>query len=71
MRIITIKSNLGIPQYQAPIITEEQTLVEYEYLMAEFISKQMLVMGIIDQKQFDRVMAINRDSFPTILRRLY
>ena len=47
--------------------TQEQLQQEFNYMQAEKITKKLLDKGLITDEEFDRIMAENRQTFPTFL----
>ena len=47
--------------------TQEQFQQEFNYLQAERITKKLLAKHLITEKEYRRIMAKNRKSFPTFL----
>lgn len=47
--------------------SEEQLQNEYDFLMAEKLTKKMLEKGLISIVQYDKIMAENRRSFSPFL----
>ncbi len=47
--------------------TQEQLQIEFNYMIAEKITKTLLGMGLITNEEFTWIMAENRRIFPTFL----
>jgi hypothetical protein len=47
--------------------TEDSLKNEYEYLVAENLTKKLFEKGFINQSEFDKIMAKNRDTFSPFL----
>jgi hypothetical protein len=47
--------------------TEDSLKNEYEYLVAENLTKKLLEKGFINQSEFDKIMAKNRETFSPFL----
>ena len=47
--------------------TEASLNSEYEYLVAENLTKKLLEKGFINQSEFDKIMAKNRETFSPFL----
>lgn len=52
-------------------ISEEQLRNEYNYLLAEQITKKLLKNGLISEEEFEKIMRKNQDSFSPFLSRIY
>lgn len=47
--------------------TEASLNSEYEYLVAENLTKKLLEKGFINHSEFDKIMAKNRETFSPFL----
>jgi hypothetical protein len=47
--------------------TEASLKNEYDYLVAENLTKRLLESGFINQSEFDKIMAKNRETFSPLL----
>lgn len=41
--------------------------MEFNYMQAERITKKLLERGLITEEEFEKIMAENKRTFPTIL----
>lgn len=48
-------------------MTQEQLQMEFNYMQAERITKKLLERGLITEEEFEKIMAENKRTFPTIL----
>ena len=53
------------------LYTEEEMQREYNYILAEQITKKLLDKGIITEEEFGKIMAKNRQEFAPFLSDLY
>jgi len=61
MDITQIDGNIVLPKAAKP--TQEQLQNEYDYMIAESITKKLLEKGFITADEFNRIMEKNRESF--------
>ena len=54
-------------KYEAEKPTEASIKNEHDYLMAENLTKRLLEKGLISQREFDKIMAKNRETFSPFL----
>lgn len=54
-------------QYKSEKITEDALQNEHDYLVTESLTKKLLEKGLISQKEFDKIMAKNRETFSPFL----
>lgn len=47
--------------------TEDALKNEYEFLIAKNLTKKLLEKGFINQSEFDKIMAKNRETFSPFL----
>ena len=47
--------------------TQEELQREFNYMQAERITKKLLERGLITEEEFEKIMAENKRTFPTIL----
>lgn len=50
--------------------TEEELQREYDYIRAEKLTRKLLDLGLITIEEFDKIMALNRESFSPALARI-
>ena len=48
-------------------LTQEELQREFNYMQAERITKKLLERGLITEEEFEKIMAENKRTFPTIL----
>lgn len=48
-------------------ITNENLQEEYNYILAEQILKKMLVSGLITNDEYNKISALNKQSFSSVL----
>ncbi len=51
--------------------TEEELQNEFNYIQAGNITRKLLERGLITGDEYDRIMKLNRLSFPSFLAPLY
>ena len=49
---------------------EEQMQNEYNYILAQQITKRLLEVGLITKDEFNKITAKNRESFSPLLGRI-
>ena len=54
----------------APKPTDEEMQNEYDYFLAEQLTKKLLDKGLITVDEFNRIMAKNRETFSPFLARI-
>lgn len=54
-------------KYEAKKTTEASIKNEHDYLVAERLTKKLLEKGLISQREFDKIMAKNRETFSPLL----
>ena len=54
-------------QYKAEKLTEAALQNEYDYLIADRLTKKLLEKGLISQDEYDKIMVKNRKTFPPLL----
>ncbi len=71
MKVIKVEEKEKLPMYQpAPRMTDEQLQREYNYLVAEQITKKMLDKGLITEDEYKKIMKENRKTFKPLLAEL-
>lgn len=50
--------------------TQEELQREYDYIRAEKLTRKLLDLGMITIEEFDKIMALNRESFSPALARI-
>ena len=51
-------------------ISEQQLQNEFSYYMSEKILNEMLDKGLINQLEFDKITALNRETFSPLLAKI-
>ena len=54
-------------QYKSEKLTEAALKNEHDYLVAEKLTKKLLEMSLINQTEFEKIMAKNRSTFSPLL----
>ena len=54
-------------KYEAKKPSQASIKNEYDYLVAENLTKKLLEKGLINQREFDRIMNKNRETFSPFL----
>ena len=54
-------------KFEAVKPTEDALKNEYDYLIAEKLTKKLLEKSFINQSEFDKIMAKNRETFSPFL----
>lgn len=54
-------------KYEVAKPTEDALKNEYDYLVSENLTKKLLEKGFINQSEFDKIMAKNRETFSPFL----
>ena len=54
-------------EYEVLEVKDEVIHQDHKYVMAERLCRNLLEKGLINQGEFDRIMAKNRDSFSPLL----
>ncbi len=68
MNVTQISEN-GMIAMELPKPTNQEMQNEYDYILAEQMTKNLLCKGLITEDEYGRIMDRNRDSFsPLILR---
>ena len=49
---------------------ERELQREYDYIRAEKLTRKLLDLGLITIEEFDKIMALNRESFSPALARI-
>ena len=68
MNVTQITEN-GIIAAELPKPANQEMQNEYDYILAEQMTKNLLSKGLITDDEYEKIMAKNRDSFrPYILK---
>jgi hypothetical protein len=63
-----IDGNISYKDIPRP--TDEEMQNEYDYILAEKITRKLLDMGIISPDEFEKIMVKNRQSFAPFISRI-
>ena len=69
MHITTIKGADG-SRVEASRPTDAELQNEYNYILAENLTKKLLEKGLISVDEFNKIMAKNRESFSPFFARI-
>lgn len=69
MNVTQITEN-GIVAEALPKPSEQEMQNEYDYILAEQMTKNLLSQGLITEEEFEKIMAINRESFSPLLSKI-
>lgn len=69
MNVTQITEN-GIVATEIPKPTDQEMQNEYDYILAEQITKNLLSQGLITEEEFEKIMARNRESFSPLLSKI-
>ena len=69
MRILKLECGYEI-QYEPHRITNEELQREYNFILAEQITKKMLDEGLITHEEYKRIRRLNIQSFKPLLYQL-
>lgn len=64
---VTKLESVDSVKFEATKPTEDSVKNEYDYLVAENLTKRLLQKGYINQSEFDKIMAKNREAFSPFL----
>lgn len=67
---MNITETTGMPLYETRKPTHEEMQSEYNYLLAEELTKKLLDKGLVSGDEFARIMAKNRRTFSPFIARL-
>ena len=60
----------GVMNTEVPKPTNEEMQHEYDYFLAEQITKKLLDKGLITRDEFDKIMAKNRETFSPFISKI-
>lgn len=69
MNVTQITEN-GIVAAESPKPDEQEMQNEYDYLLAEQMTKNLLSQGLITEDEYGKIMAKNRDSFSPLISKI-
>lgn len=64
---VTKLEDVDYIQHMSEKLTDTALQNEYDYLLAERLTKKLLDRGLISQGEFDKIMAKNRQTFLPLL----
>ena len=67
---ITEIAGTAVLSCDIPNITEDELEHEYDYLLAEQMSKNMLQAGLITDEEYEKLMVENRRTFFPLIARI-
>lgn len=69
MNVTQISEN-GMIATELPKPTNQEMQNEYDYILAEQMTKNLLSKGFITKDEYGRIMARNRDSFSPLISKI-
>ena len=69
MNVTQITEN-GIVAEALPKPSEQEMQNEYDYILAEQLTKNLLSQGLITEEEFEKIMARNREFFSPLLSKI-
>ena len=60
----------GVLKTEVPKLTNEQMQNEYDYILAEQLTRKLLDKGLISVDEFNKIMAKNRQTFSPFIARI-
>ena len=69
MNVTRITEN-GIVAAESPMPTDQEMQNEYDYILAEQMTKSLLSQGLITEDEYGKIMARNRDSFSPFISKI-
>lgn len=69
MNVTQISEN-GMIATELPKPTNQEMQNEYDYILAEQMTKNLLSKGFITEDEYERIMARNRDSFSPVISKI-
>lgn len=69
MNVTQITEN-GIAATEVSKPTNQEMQNEYDYILAEQMTKNLLSQGLITEDEFEKIMAKNRDSFSPFISKI-
>lgn len=69
MNVTQITEN-GIATTEVSKLTNQEMQNEYDYILAEQMTKNLLSQGLITEDEFDKIMSKNRDSFSPFISKI-
>ena len=69
MNVTPISEN-GMIATELPKPTNQEMQNEYDYILAEQMTKNLLSKGFITEAEYGQIMARNRDSFSPLISKI-
>lgn len=69
MNVTQITKN-GIVATEYPRPADQEMQNEYDYILAEQMTKNLLSQGLITEDEYDKIMSKNRDSFSPLISKI-
>ena len=69
MNVTRITEN-GLVASEVPKPTNQEMQNEYDYILAEQMTKNLLSQGLINEDEYEKIMAKNRDSFSPFISKI-
>lgn len=69
MNVTQITEN-GIVASEIPKPTNQEMQNEYDYILAEQMTRNLLSKGLITEDEFEKIMAKNRDTFAPFISKI-
>lgn len=60
----------GIVAAEYPRPADQEMQNEYDYILAEQMTKNLLSQGLITENEYDKIMAKNRESFSPLIPKI-
>lgn len=64
------KTGANTVSAEMPRLTKEELQKEYDYILAQELTRELLEVGLIDQEEFEEITEQNRRSFMPLLYRI-
>ncbi len=69
MNVTQITEN-GIIAAELPKPTDQEMQNEYDYILAEQMTRNLLSQGLITEEEYEKIMTRNRESFSPLLLKI-
>lgn len=69
MNVTQITEN-GIIAAELPKPTNQEMQNEYDYILAEQMTRNLLSKGLITEEEYEKIMARNRESFSPLISKI-
>ena len=67
MQVTKMATPIEVKEPSDHRFAQEQLQREFNYMQAEKVTKKLLERGLITEKEYERIMAENKRTFPTFL----